>query len=324
MMYKLGKLAAKQDYRTIQLSKILRALPPPPANFDVDSQYSSLTDSHMYKNDTLGDCVMAGRAHQTLRLEDYEQQVVIPISDNDVTTEYFKETGGADNGLVMIDSLNAWRQGWKVAGQNYDIYAYAQVDVNSKNQVMEAIYLLNGLYIGLELPISAQHQGIWDVTTGPDSTPGSWGGHCVYIVAYDADYLTCMTWGARKRMTWAFFQKYCDEAFGIVDDKDNASSTLDVNALSAILAEITGQPAPTPPPSTGTMALVVTPQNATITIDGSVLPGHPSSLSVYTGQHTVQASLSGYKTQKQVTYVMANTTSLVTINLVKSNLCVFR
>ena len=323
-MYKLGKLAAKQDYRTIQLSKILRALPPPPANFDVDSQYSSLIDNHMYKNDTLGDCVMAGRAHQTLRLEDYEQKVVIPISDSDVTTEYFKETGGADNGLVMIDSLNAWRQGWKAAGQNYDIYAYAQVDVNNKNQVMEAIYLLNGLYIGLLLPISAQNQGIWDVTTGPNSAPGSWGGHCVYIVAYDADYLTCMTWGSRKKMTWAFFQKYCDEAFGIVDDKDNASSTLDVNALSAILAEITGQPAPTPPPSTGTIALVVTPQNATITIDGSVLRGHPSSLSVYTGQHTIQASLSGYKTQKQVTYVMPNTTSLVTINLVKSKLCVFR
>ncbi len=45
------------------------------------------------------------------------------------------------------------------------------------------------------------------------STPGSWGGHAVPVIAYDASGLTCITWGALKRMTWAFWDAYCDEAY---------------------------------------------------------------------------------------------------------------
>jgi len=46
-----------------------------------------------------------------------------------------------------------------------------------------------------------------------DFTPGSWGGHAVPVLAYDSDTLTCITWGAKKRMTWEFFARYCDESY---------------------------------------------------------------------------------------------------------------
>ena len=249
----LGKKPAVIDYRTIKLSTILKTLPPYPDAFDVDSQYPGLKDSNMYGNDKLGDCVIAGRAHQTLRFEEYEQKTAIPIADSDVTTEYFKESGGADSGLNMLNSLNAWRTGWKAASNVYNIYAYAKVDVSNQNEVMAACYLLNGLYIGILLPISAQTQSIWDIVpdSNPNGNPGSWGGHCIYIVAYDNDGLTCMTWGKRQKMTWPFFMKYCDEAFGIVDNKDDwvANDSLDVTALNQILAEITGEPIPNPIPT---------------------------------------------------------------------------
>ena len=257
-LMKLGKLPAKQDKRTIKLSTIMQVLPPYPDAFDVDSQYPELKDSNMYGNDKLGDCVIAGRAHQTLRFEEYEQKTVIPISDTDVTTEYFKESGGADSGLNMLNSLNAWRAGWSAASNVYSIYAYAQIDVQNQNEVMAACYLLNGLYIGVLLPYCARSQTIWDAVDGPQGVPGSWNGigrtdagHCIYILAYDKDGLTCVTWGERKQMTWAFFQKYCDEAFGIVDNKDDwvANDPIDVTALNQILAEITGQPIPNPIPT---------------------------------------------------------------------------
>jgi hypothetical protein len=53
------------------------------------------------------------------------------------------------------------------------------------------------------------------ITRSP-ADPGSWGGHAVYLVAYDQNTLTCITWGQLKKMTWAWFDKYCSEAYALV------------------------------------------------------------------------------------------------------------
>jgi hypothetical protein len=79
----------------------------------------------MFANDQYGDCVMAGRAHQTLRFELAEQKKVIAISDEDVTREYFQETGVADSGLVVLDSLgvaNQWLDGRDSELQNPSVF----------------------------------------------------------------------------------------------------------------------------------------------------------------------------------------------------------
>ena len=47
---------------------------------------------------------------------------------------------------------------------------------------------------------------------------GVWGGHCVVVPQYDADGLTCITWGGLKRMTWAWWLKYVDEAHSLLID----------------------------------------------------------------------------------------------------------
>jgi hypothetical protein len=74
------------------------------------------------------------------------------------------------------------------------------------------------LYIGLALPITAQKQAIWDVVPsgGDDAKPGSWGGHAVFVPKYDATTFTCITWGALKPMTVAFWQEYVDEAYALL------------------------------------------------------------------------------------------------------------
>jgi hypothetical protein len=55
---------------------------------------------------------------------------------------------------------------------------------------------------------------VWDVVAngGANAAPGSWGGHAVFVPAYDSDGFTCITWGAPKTMTLAFWNEYCDEA----------------------------------------------------------------------------------------------------------------
>ena len=72
------------------------------------------------------------------------------------------------------------------------------------------------LYIGINLPLSAQCQTVWDAVSGPSGEPGSWGGHCVIVSKYDEKSLTCVTWGAAKKMTNAFWDKYVDEAYAIL------------------------------------------------------------------------------------------------------------
>lgn len=255
--YRLGKLPSRIDKRTLQLRTFIKVLPSVPSVFDVDSQYKNLTDTHIFLNDVIGDCVIAGRAHQTLRFECFEQQCVIPIADNDVMTEYFKETGGSDTGLDLITSLNAWRNGWAINSNTYNIFAYAEVDPKNKNEIMATICLLNGVYCGVCLPISAQSQTgegkLWDVDDTPNGQPNTWGGHCIYLVAYNATGPICITWGFRQQMTWAFLAKYSDQCFGVVDNKDDwvSNSTLDVDALQSILNEIIANP-PTPiPPNNG-------------------------------------------------------------------------
>lgn len=224
----LGKLPARIDERTLKLSNILKEFPPVPEIYDIDNALGMNIPNPMFANDRYGDCVIAGRAHQTLRFEAIEQKKILPITDQDVTAEYFIQSGGADNGLFLLESLKDWRNdGWpvtskittrkilclpvktKVEKQTYTIYAFGAVDWKNRDIVKACIYLLGGLYTGILLPMSAQNQDTWDVDNGPDGMPGSWGGHCVYIKSYDSEGLTCITWGAKKKMTWGFLEKYC-------------------------------------------------------------------------------------------------------------------
>ena len=67
---KLGKLPATYDQRTLQLQTILkmRELPPIPKIFDCDTALPAPIPLLLFGNNKWGDCVIAARANQTLRL----------------------------------------------------------------------------------------------------------------------------------------------------------------------------------------------------------------------------------------------------------------
>lgn len=252
--FKLGKLPAVIDKRTIALSSILRLelLPPLPETYDIDTALDGIEDNFMYNNSVYGDCVIAARAHQTLRFEKFEQSVQISIGDQEVIDQYFKETGGADRGLILLSSLKSWRnEGWTAAGKHYTIYAFASVDWKDHEQVKHCIHLLGGVNFGMRVYQTDMDQfqagETWHLT-GDDGR--LLGGHGVYLYAYgyDPEGLWCMTWGKRVKMTWDFWDARIDEAYGIVDNKNHwmeQDSPVDVELLDSYLEEITaGNPQP--------------------------------------------------------------------------------
>lgn len=219
---KFGKLAKKTDRRTLKVARYLKLdkLTQPPKAIDWSGKVNQWP---MYDNDTIGDCTCAAVGHQIETWTANANQLVT-LALNDVIaaysaiTGYNPATGQNDNGAVELDVLNYWRQ-TGVGGDK--IMAYAEVNAQQISEVQFGVYWFGGIYIGLAMPVSAQNQEVWDLPPGGatgQGAPSSWGGHAVNIVAYDANGLTCITWGQAQQMTWPFFTTYCDEAYCVLSN----------------------------------------------------------------------------------------------------------
>ena len=244
---KLGKAAPRRDHRTLRLAEYLTpALPPVPPSASFAGAVPT-GNWGMFMNDTLGDCTCAAAAHLLMQWTGSAGALVTP-TDADILAAYAAITGytpsdpDSDGGAVELDVLNYWRA-TGIAG--HKIGAYASVNPKNHAHVQAAAYLFGGLYIGVALPLSAQGQQTWDVVgdgkTG-DSAPGSWGGHAVEVVAYDAGGLWVVTWGALMRVTWAFWDAYVDEAYAILspDFIEGNGNTPEGFALAALQADLAG------------------------------------------------------------------------------------
>ena len=223
---KLGKHVVRHDPRTLLLASYLTtSLPQPPDSYDVGTKVQSWG---MMENDQIGDCTCAAAGHLIMEWTANAKARMVTPADKQIVaaysaiTGYNPATGANDNGAQEIDVLNYWRQ-TGIAG--HKISAYMALEPSNHNHIMDSVYIFGGCYIGVQLPKSAQaqtqnHQP-WSVppggTTG-DGAPGSWGGHAVPVVAYDARYITVVTWGALQQMTWTFWAAYCDEAYAILSN----------------------------------------------------------------------------------------------------------
>jgi hypothetical protein len=196
----------------------------------------------MFANDSAGCCVISARAHATLRFEVVEQGTVIPITDRDVLKEWRKENGGGEAGLYMLDAQKAWRNGWDAAGRRYNSAAFAAVDPCASDHVTAGIFLFCSLQCGLSLPRSVTEDEIdpWVIVPGSRAASDPDGGHAVTLVGYERDWIECVTWGKRVKMSWAFFECYTDELFAVVDDLDRwrEKPGIDVEALKGYLQQV--------------------------------------------------------------------------------------
>lgn len=220
MALMLGKKPAKHDTRNLLVKDIIKPIKAP-TSYNFDAKHRGIP-TPMFGNDRYGDCVIAGRAHQTLRFEHIEQDKTITITDRDVIDEWRKENGNTDDGLCVLDSLKLWRsEGWDIGGKNYKIKAFAQNDPLNKNEIKTTIANDIGIGLGISMPDSWSDEfgagKPWTNTTMP---PNPYNGHYVYVVGYTPTGLTCITWAKKQKMSWAFFTKYTDEAYAIVDAKN--------------------------------------------------------------------------------------------------------
>jgi hypothetical protein len=215
---RLGKLPARVDPRTLKLARYLDrdVLPAPPPALDLGH---GVADWPMYGNDRIGDCTTAAAAHMIEAWSDVSAGAALEVPEDAVLAAFdavkIVDPTTGEEGAVELDVLRLWR---KHGIGGHEVAAFAAVSVSDEDLVRAGAYLFGGLYIGLQLPLRAQDQAVWDWTgrlDGPDA-PGSWGGHAVNVVAYDAAGLTIVTWGALQRMTWSFWQRYCDEAWAII------------------------------------------------------------------------------------------------------------
>jgi hypothetical protein len=223
MAYKLGKLAPRPDRRTLKLAWYLHPqLPKPPAAVNYGAQVS---DWGMYKNDQIGDCAIASPAHMIMAWTSSAAGLFVPpepdvLAAYSAVSGYDPVTGANDDGCVMLDVLKYWASAG-IAGRR--IAGFTSANIRSPSEIKTALWLFGGLDVGLQLPLSAQDQDLWEIPPAIDSlagdaAPGSWGGHAVCVVGYDVQGLTVVTWGAPKRMTWPFFFAYCDEAYLALSD----------------------------------------------------------------------------------------------------------
>jgi hypothetical protein len=240
-----GKAGATHDDRDLKLADVMLEEDPLPEEYDFDDKHKKIPiPPPTYQNPPQNNCVIAGRAHQTLRFELAEQKVLINITDEDVEREFKNQTIGGRTDIDVRPSLKLWRtRGWEAAGKTYKIKAFSKIDPVDPEKIKRAIRINLGVGLGFYLPESALTQfkngQAWDVTQPPEKTANH--GHYVYVPGYTKDGPVCVTWGRKQQMTWAFVDKYCDEAWVIIDDINTPEKerTLDKETIDEFLARRT-------------------------------------------------------------------------------------
>lgn len=248
---KLGRKPVRLDPRTLKLSKYLKAkLPPTPDEVSWITKLTAALPLPMYLNDSIGDCVEAAAGHMIEQWNFYAGHPQQP-SDQDILKAYSDVSGyvpgdpSTDNGTDMLSFLKYWR---KVGVGGHKIRAFVTVNWLNDDEIRAAILYFGNLYIGVALPTSAQGQSSWTVPDGGTESsaggPGSWGGHCIPVVAASPITRTCITWGETLKMSHNFLEDYCEEAYAVLSDEwltatGLSASGVDMFTLQADLLDIT-------------------------------------------------------------------------------------
>lgn len=244
MGLRLGKKSPRIDARTLQFSKYAVKNKKTPGSVAWGNKVSNWA---LFKNDKIGCCTCASAGHSIECWTANALNSAVTLNDQAIVSAYSAvsgydpRTGANDRGANMLSVLSHWRKNG-IGGRK--IVAYTSLSESNIANIKQAIYLFGSIYVGLELPISAANQAVWDVSKNGGEA-GSWGGHAVSVVGYDSFGLTLVTWGGVKKMTWRFWGAYCDESYAVVSSdwiarNRKSPSGFDINTLLGDLKKITG------------------------------------------------------------------------------------
>lgn len=251
---KLGRLPVKDDPRSVLFAQFVRpaAKAPTTLNFWKDKKFPLAS----FGNTSVGDCTIASQALMALRMEDLETKKIPTITDKSVLDAYYALTkrlyGGGDTGAYEEDALSNWRDPKHTfkdsKGHALTIDAYTKLNPKNKEELKLAMFLSKGrgIKVCFNLPVAFQKLTTWDIPKNQpllgDWTPGSWGGHSMYLNGdYDDKYVTWpTTWNEPDfKISWAAIAAYCDEAHSIVDSIDTWKKTAgDYLNLKGLIANV--------------------------------------------------------------------------------------
>ncbi|MDA8049981.1 MAG: hypothetical protein M0002_08245 [Rhodospirillales bacterium] len=241
---RLGKTRARGRPRALGSLKYYLAepwgrgtpLPPVPPALD---RSGDVTAWGMLGNDRLGDCTIAAVGHAALLWSSRAGHPRAMTPEEAIAGYeafgYRPGDAASDQGANALDVLAHWSgAGFEIGGVKDVVAGFCAIEPAFMRDVRAGVAWLGAVYAGLEMPLAAQRQEVWDAPAerSGDAAAGSWGGHAVPIVGYGPEGLVCITWGEPKRMTWAFWAAYASEAYGLLSE-DFVRPKVDWDALEA-------------------------------------------------------------------------------------------
>jgi hypothetical protein len=217
--FKLGKKPARPEAVALKFGAYFKSaeLPAVPPVFGHPwlIQYWG-----MLGNDSVGDCVWAAAAHETMMLRADAGEMVplftnrVVLSDYSAVAGYDPSDPATDQGTDMQEAAQ-YRQKTGVldaSGNRHKIEIYTALKAGDLDELAQAVYLNGAVSVGVQLPDSAEdqfdHAEPWDVVSGTNIV----GGHCISCIGRNSrgDFLF-VSWGRLQSATQAWVRQYMDE-----------------------------------------------------------------------------------------------------------------
>lgn len=238
---------------------------PPPASVDYSSK-AMASLSQMYLNDTLGDCVIAGKEHGIGITSGNESGTPIIATDAETDDNYVSICGPGDQGCNITDVLDAMKAGkFTMAGKPATIDDYVSVDWSNQTLVMVALEVFGWLTIGVNLTDDCTDSGpgvVWNFAGRIV------GGHDITIYKYDDKGVYISTWATIGTLIpWNVFMKNAGNGPGVEEcyaslaptwynagnlapnGIDVATLQADLKAIGSGTVPVVTPPAPVVPPA---------------------------------------------------------------------------
>jgi hypothetical protein len=223
MNLKLGKKPAVPGAVTFKFASFAVQLPTPPEQFGHEKELKGTWG--MLGNNSVGNCVFAGGAHE-VKLWNAECGQKVPFTSKAVIRDYSAVTGYdpkdpmSDQGTNMADACSYRRKVGLIdaKGVRHKIAAYMALEPGNLTELKQALYLFGTVGAGFMLPESCLDQFDarmpWTVVEESREV----GCHYLPIVGWRKN-LIGVTWGRKQEITEAFYERYCDEAYVMLSEE---------------------------------------------------------------------------------------------------------